>query len=313
MSNALANSAPANSASVKSFTDKLKNLLQIINSTLDEYTTKTFYGKPIVNSNGKPLFESDGKTPLKPWLTSSTFGFFTGVPDKITTILQDKDITSVRYKATNGPDYNPLYNTLSLLVFGIAYKRNINLVTAQLDFIVKSVITQCIFGKNNTKYARANIFLGDPPLNVDINHTLKELTDNDLLFYLMNKIDVSMWRGQHVWYEPTKQWGVVGSNLYKSSPLPDFNVDPIAYVIMIHGFILNRWLNESDIAIAKELIIHAIQNPNISNNNFYKYVQQNMDNRFFRKGKYTPPSSPPSPVPSNNAKGGSRKTYSKKY
>jgi len=42
-------------ASVKSFTDKLKDLLQTINSTLDEWTTKTYDGKPIFNNSGAPL------------------------------------------------------------------------------------------------------------------------------------------------------------------------------------------------------------------------------------------------------------------
>ena len=35
------------------FTEKLKNLLKTINSILDEWTTKNYYGKPIFNSNGK--------------------------------------------------------------------------------------------------------------------------------------------------------------------------------------------------------------------------------------------------------------------
>lgn len=306
-------------ASVKSFTDKLKDLLQTINSTLDEWTTKTYDGKPTITNNGSPIVNVDGKTPLKPWLTSSLGGFFTGVPDRITTLLQNREIETIRYKATNlPPGSNPLFNTLNLLVFGIAYKRNINLVTDQLDFIVKAVLAKTIFGKNNNKYSKFNVFSGDP-INVDLNHTLKELADNDLLFFLMNKIDVSMWRGQYVWYEPAKQWGIVGSDLVKSSPLSDFNVDPLGYVIKIHGFLLNRWLSDADVAIAKEVLIYAIQNPSVSNNNFYKYVQQNMNNRFYKKGKYAPPvsaqpSTPPVAVPStvsvnsnNKAVGGSRR------
>ena len=324
----------SSNANVKSFIDKLKHLLGTINSTLDEWTTKTKEGKPTI-TNGSPVYNIDGITPLKPWLTSSLGGFFTGVPDRITTLLQDRDIATVRYKATNRqpgvnlqPDVNPLFNTLNLLVFGIAYKRNINLVTDQLDFIVKAVLAKTIFGKKNNKYSKFNVFSGDP-LNVDLNHTLKELTDNDLLFFLMNKIDASMWRGQSVWYEPAKQWGIVGSDLVQSSSLPNFDKDPLGYVIKIHGFLLNRWLSDADVDIAKEVLIYAIQNPSVSNNNFYKYVQQNMNNRFYKKGKYAPPvSAQPSTPPvaakpntplvkSNNLSapvGGSRKktSYSRK-
>ena len=309
--------------SVKSFTDKLKELLGTINSSLDEWSAKTHDGRPTVNANGKAILNADGKTPLKPWLTTSLGGFFTGIPDRITTLLQDRDIGTIRYKATNlPPGTNPLFNTLNLLVFGIAYKRNINMVTDQLDFIVKVVLAKTMFGKNATKYSKANILSGDV-LNVGLNHTLQELADNDLLFFLMNKIDASMWRGQYVWYEPAKQWGVVGSNLVKSSPLPDFNVDPIGYVIKIHGFLLNRWLSDDDVTIAKQFILYAIQNPALSNADFYKYVQQNMNNRFWKKGKYAPPApvaqpvapsvAPPvaQPVVQPVAQGGSKKSKSK--
>jgi len=315
-------------SAVKSFKAKLIDLIKDINDSLDYWTTHAMdasrKGILAINNQKKPIPGPNGKTPLKPYLSSSATGYFTGVPDRISSILKENDISHVRYGLQPGDAY-PLYTTLNLLIFGIAYKRNINLVTDQLDFILNEVIQKTLFSKNASKaYSTANIYADNNAYTIirDNVKTLKSLSDTELLFYLMNKIDVSMWRGKSVWFAPAKQWGVIGSNLVKSNDLPDYNKDPLGYVIILHGFLIDRWLNKEDVMIAKQALLYAINNPGITNDDFYKYVQKDMNARFanhvefWEKNQYTknnkyftaPPATPVAAPPA----GGSKKPSTKK-
>ena len=207
-------------------------------------------------------------------------------------------------------DFN---NSLYYIITGITYINGFNLNNKQLKAICKKVkeseVFKLVFSETLNKDRKINNLKNNTVNNNNIiknnsiYSTLPNTTNNknrnnnrnsntnnsnpknnaQLLEYLLNIIDITISRGLSI---AGKQYGVTGNYGWASSKnggfgttkreVPNFRKDPIGYIIVIYGYLNDRWFMPKNVKYVKKYLKFAINNPNIKYEKLYEYIDEDL-------------------------------------